>query len=401
MTTRPTVVRQSELLNQLVIDRSSMEELGRVEVLWMYPQAHRVLGFVCRSGFLGGKKTAFKLPQIAAIGESSILTNGAAEETDASKVRQLESLLQAEIWSDTGDRIGKITDFLFNPKTGAITQYLFVSSGWSGIMGELYQLTPPQIRSFGNKRVLVPAAIAQKLELYREGITQKITKVTAGLQEEATEELESLTQQVEAVTEQTRERLQDLTEQARERSQSLTDRAKTRVQQFNDRFKERLEHAKETSQVLVEQVKERSQLLSEQVEEGIQTLTVQAKEILDPTDAAPVEYSDDDWDFLDDDDFGSDDAKESRSPADDASSALGKTAPGIAVEPIRFNDFVAQIDSPAPEDNFALGEPMGEVQLENMDGQSPVGDDRAIGSDESPSPTDKDDSADEDDDPWI
>jgi uncharacterized protein YrrD len=308
MTARPTVVRHSELLNQLVLDRNTMTELGHVEVLWMYPQAHRVLGFVCRSGFLGAKKTAFKLAQVEAIGSKSILVHSAPEETDAGKVRQLESMIHSEVWSDAGDKLGKITDFRFNPQTGAIAQYLFVSSGWSGLIGELYQLTPAQIQSFGSQRVLVTAAIAQSLEQYRGGIPQQLTKVKERLTEEATQELRSLTKQAEAVTEQTKERIQDLAEQAKERAQLLSERAKAKAQALNEQLKEGVERSKERSQALAEQMKERSQNLSDQVEEGIQTLTVQAREMLDPVDELhhrPVSTQTipDFLDDLDEDDF--------------------------------------------------------------------------------------------------
>lgn len=56
MATQPEVVKQSDLLNQLVLDRNTMEELGHVDVVWMHPPVHRVLGFICKSGFLGTKR---------------------------------------------------------------------------------------------------------------------------------------------------------------------------------------------------------------------------------------------------------------------------------------------------------------------------------------------------------
>jgi uncharacterized protein YrrD len=268
MTTRSAVVQQSELINQLVLDRNTMEELGRVEVLWMYPQQHQVLGIVCKTGFLGTQKLAFRLAQLDAIGANGILTTATPEATDAGKVKQLQSLLHHEIWSDTGNKIGNITDYLFNTQTGTITQYLFVSNGWSGVIGEVYQLSPSQILSLGRKRVLVTEAVAQTLQIYRPGIQQTLTK------------------RAEAVTEQAKGQLQTLTEQARERTRSLSQQAKNRMQSFNDQLKENTqtlaERTRERSQNLAEQVREQTQILGEQVEEGIQTLTVHAREILDP-----------------------------------------------------------------------------------------------------------------------
>jgi uncharacterized protein YrrD len=64
MASRPTVVQQSELMQALVLDRNTTEDLGRVEMLWMHPQSHRVLGCICKTGFLKARKLAFNLPQI-------------------------------------------------------------------------------------------------------------------------------------------------------------------------------------------------------------------------------------------------------------------------------------------------------------------------------------------------
>ncbi|WP_146141135.1 PRC-barrel domain-containing protein [Stenomitos frigidus] len=305
MTTLPDVIRQSDLLNQLVLDRATMEELGRVEVVWMYPVTHRVLGFVCKTGAFGAQKAAFKLSQISTLGSNGILTHNQPEATDATKVRQLESLLNCEVWSDTGNKIGKIIDYCFNLKTGAITHYLLASSGWAGIAGDLYQLPPAQVLSIGRKRVLVTDASAQTLAVYQSGIKQTLAKATSVLKEDygqATEELRSLSKQAQAATEQAKGRLQSLRGQLKERARSLSQQAQETIQSINDQLQEEAqtlaEQARENSQVLAERMRERTQtfgeqfgdgiqILSEQVEDGIQTLTVQAKEILEPTADAP------------------------------------------------------------------------------------------------------------------
>ncbi len=274
MTIRAEVIRQSELLNQLVIDRNTMEELGRVEVLWMYPQTHRVMGFICKSGFLGAKKLAFKLTQLEARGVNGILTHAQPEETDLGKVRQLVSLINHEVWSDTGNKVGFITDYLFNLQTGAITQYLFVSSGWAGITGKVYQLPQTKILSFGVKRVLVSEAAVITLALYREGIEQKLTKAGDFLKKEATQEWRSLAQQTQSATQQAKSRINNLAEQAKERAQSLSNQTSEKVQTLSEQLQEQtqtwLEQAKEKSQDLVEQVKEH-QPLGKQVKETSNT----------------------------------------------------------------------------------------------------------------------------------
>jgi uncharacterized protein YrrD len=287
MTTQPEVVKQSDLLNQLVLDRNTLEELGRVEVLWMYPVKHRVLGFICKSGFLGSKKAAFKLVQLDAIGANGILTHSPPEETNAESVRKLESPIHWEVWGDAGNRIGKVIDYVFNLQTGEIKHYLMVSSGWGAIAGH-YQLPPSQILSLGSKRVLVAESVISTLALDQEGIPQKLVTAKEILEEDYEQVrrgMRSLTRQAQMQAERARGQFHDLTEHTKERAQSLSNQAKEKIQTFGEQLREKsqtlAQQAKEQGKILVEQVQERTHQFSEQVEEGIETLTVQAEEIFD------------------------------------------------------------------------------------------------------------------------
>jgi len=289
MATQSDIVKQSDLLNQLVLDRNTMEELGRIELLWMYPQAHRVLGFICKSGFLGSQKMAFKLAQIDALGGNGILTHSQAEETDAERVRQLESLIQSQVWTDGGVRVGKITDCLFHLRTGQISDYLLVTDGLVGITSDIYRLPPNKILSFGRKRVLIGEGVIQGLSLYREGVGHRLLKVSESVKQDATQELRSLTQKAETVAQQARNQFQSLTGQVKDRVQSLAHQAQESWQSWNEQVREStqdlVERARESSHILTEQLTEQlkdgTTNLGKQVEEGIQTLTVKAEEILD------------------------------------------------------------------------------------------------------------------------
>jgi uncharacterized protein YrrD len=220
------IVKQSDLLHQLILDRHTMAELGQVEVLWMYPKVHRVLGFISKSGWLGSQKAAFNLDQLHTVGAKSILVNSQPLETDAEKVRQLESLVNCEVWTEAGNQIGKIIDYLFHLRTGEIPAYLFVSNGWGGITGTVYKLPPDQILNIGHRRVLVAASAVSALEIYRAGIQAKITKATELIKEEKTQVaagLRSLLQQAKTATEIAKERAQILAEQAKEKAQTLNE----------------------------------------------------------------------------------------------------------------------------------------------------------------------------------
>lgn len=267
MSALPETIRQSEWLGQLVIDRSTMEELGTVELLWMYPPAHRVLGFICKTGFLGGKKLAFNLAQVKTMGSNGILVSSKPQETDGERVRQLESPIDCELWNDAGSKIGKVVDYQFNPSTGIISEYLFVSNGFGGITGTVYRLPPSKIISIGRRRVLVPAS--QQFAVYREGLDQKITKAGSWLKQDyqqVTQELQNLTQQAQQATTQAKSRLQSLREQAQERARLLAEQARERAELLNEQLRD-------TTQIFTQQARERSQDWVERVKEKTEHFT--------------------------------------------------------------------------------------------------------------------------------
>jgi uncharacterized protein YrrD len=154
-------VRQSHLLDQLVLDRIALDECGRIEVMWSYPKVHRVLGFICKAGRFDRTKLAFNLDQIEKIGENGVLVNSAPVETDRDRVQQLETLIGCEVWSDEGKRVGRINDYVFQLSSGNIRYYLVGSSGLQALAGKLYSLYPSQILGYGRGRVMVSAGLCR------------------------------------------------------------------------------------------------------------------------------------------------------------------------------------------------------------------------------------------------
>ena len=300
MTAQSTVVRHNDLLNRLVLNRNTMEELGQVDVLWMHPEAHRILGFVCQSGFLGTRKVAFNLAQIETLGTDSILVRSSPVETDAGRVGQLESLIHCEVWSDAGEKIGKISDCLFHLQTGTIREYLFFSNGWNGLVGGVYCLPPKKIISFGSKRVLVAAAAVKTFQMYRGGIQQKLSEAGEffkGNYTEVAQEVRTMADRAEDFTEQAKDRWFKLTEQAKKQARVLAKQVKEQAQVLNKHLREETqtlsEQARNKGQDFAEQVKEHTQSLGEQVHDSTQpwvkqvrdsaqSLAEQMQETLDP-----------------------------------------------------------------------------------------------------------------------
>jgi uncharacterized protein YrrD len=235
-------VRQSQLLDQIVLDRATMDECGRIEVMWCYPKVHRVLGFICKSGSFDRTKKAFNLDQLDKIGENGVLVNSEPVETDRDRVRQLESLIGCEVWTDEGKRLGRINDYVFQLGSGNIRYYLLASSGLQGLTGKLYSLYPSQILGYGRGRVMVSAGIVPGLELYQVGLDQKLEQKFTGLEERLERRLkrvadrinEGLAEDAPPVGQELKGRALSLFDRARSVTLEVSDRVKVRAQEFLD-----------------------------------------------------------------------------------------------------------------------------------------------------------------------
>lgn len=274
----PIIIRHSELLNRLVLERDTGQEVGRVERLWMYPQAHRVMGVVCRSGRFGGKRFVYKLPQLDGIEPAGLWVNGPPTQATGEQIRRLESLMEHEIWVDGGggrspaptDRLGLIIDCLFNRKTGAITQYLFVDNPLRRLVSDPITLAPTEIKGFGNRRVVVDER--SRLKHNRPSLKESLSN----LRDQAREEYGQVTQEMRLAQQQATERAERLRRQAAEQAEALreqaTEQAQTWQQQLTNRAQTWSQKLGEQAQTLGGQAQELSQELSKDWREQTQEL---------------------------------------------------------------------------------------------------------------------------------
>jgi uncharacterized protein YrrD len=270
-----TTLRHSELVHRLVLDRITLEEFGRVEVVWMDPQSDQVMGFVSKSSRFTKKRFAFKLSQLLTIGAEGIVVNSLPVETDTDHVGVLETLIGHELWSDAGDRLGYITDCLFHLETGEITHYLFRSQGWHGFMDSIYKLPTRGIVQMGKKRVLFAQQAVPYITTYQEGLEQKVVQVA--------EDLQSLTETAQSAT-------QRVGKQVRAIAQQATQKAKSIREEFPP------QEALKTGQSWLEQLQERAQSVGKELREELSPLAQQVKDSIQPSPKSPRSKPIQKWD---------------------------------------------------------------------------------------------------------
>ncbi|MEM1167602.1 MAG: PRC-barrel domain-containing protein [Cyanobacteria bacterium P01_H01_bin.35] len=269
----PEVIKHSQLLKRLVLDRETVEDQGCIEELCLDPQSHQVIGFICKSGLFGKEKKYFAWKQIETIGADATLVNGKPQPDNLEKHNNIVNIIGNEVWTDTGEKVGFIVEYILNIKTGAIANYFFKSNGWRGVLDSIYLLPPEAVSSAGNKRVIVVNSAFENPQCYSGGVTEKIgllqnflqadlvktrehidiarsetKKLALGFQQRAKVVRKQAQEKAQVVTEQAKQKVEDFQTKSREKknrkTQTNTDEFATKIQQVTKVAKEKIDGVK-------------------------------------------------------------------------------------------------------------------------------------------------------------
>jgi len=119
----PKEILLSELLNYNVRGNRALN-YGNGENVWMHPPVHRILGWYSRPSNFDLKRNVWRLNQISQIIDNEIYTKGNPAISDLATLNRFPTLIEANLISLKGLKIGVIADFLFEIKTGKILYYL-------------------------------------------------------------------------------------------------------------------------------------------------------------------------------------------------------------------------------------------------------------------------------------
>jgi len=120
----PKEILLSELLNYLVKGGNTTLNYGNGENVWMHPPVHRILGWYSRPSNFDLKRNVWRLNQISQIIDNEIYVKGDPAISDLATLNRFPTLIEANLISINGSKIGIIADFLFEVKTGQIKYYL-------------------------------------------------------------------------------------------------------------------------------------------------------------------------------------------------------------------------------------------------------------------------------------
>ena len=113
----------SDLLKHNVRCENGIDH-GPVIMPWMHPPAHRILGWVSRPSNLRLEREVWRLDQLKGINQHEVYVQGFCSLSDQQTLDRFPTLINANIFNRSGQQLGLIADFVFEPKKGNIQYYL-------------------------------------------------------------------------------------------------------------------------------------------------------------------------------------------------------------------------------------------------------------------------------------
>ena len=113
----------SDLLKHNVRCESGIDH-GPVISPWMHPPVHRILGLITRPSNLRLEREVWRLDQLKGINQQEVYVKGPCSVSDEQTLDRFPTLMNANVFNRSGQKIGLIADFLFEPNKGNIQYYL-------------------------------------------------------------------------------------------------------------------------------------------------------------------------------------------------------------------------------------------------------------------------------------
>ncbi len=91
---------------------------------WMHPPVHRLLGWVSKPSNINLSREVWSLNQLRGLSNSEVFVKGNPSISDSATLDRLPTLIDSNVISNSGEKLGSIADLVFIPSTGQILNYL-------------------------------------------------------------------------------------------------------------------------------------------------------------------------------------------------------------------------------------------------------------------------------------
>ncbi|WP_269623925.1 PRC-barrel domain-containing protein [Prochlorococcus marinus] len=119
----PTKLLLSDLLKHNVRCDKGIDH-GPVVNPWMHPPVHRILGLISRPSNMRLERHVWRLDQVKGLNQQEVFLKGAYSISDDQTLERFPTLINANVFNRSGQKLGLIADCFFELKNGKIQYYL-------------------------------------------------------------------------------------------------------------------------------------------------------------------------------------------------------------------------------------------------------------------------------------
>jgi sporulation protein YlmC with PRC-barrel domain len=178
-----TIRQRASVLGLQVISKATGVRLGIVTQIWLDVDQRRAMGLSVAERFIPGTPIGIgdtfymSLDRIALLGPDAILVNDESVLEDILVTERYTNLIGNEVVTESGELLGKVRDFKFEPETGDLKYLILAAVGNPTIPSSListYELDVNEIIAVGRDRIIVTEGMEDRLVQLTKGILERI-----------------------------------------------------------------------------------------------------------------------------------------------------------------------------------------------------------------------------------
>jgi sporulation protein YlmC with PRC-barrel domain len=175
--------QRAAVLGLQVFSKRSAVRLGIVTQIWLDVDQRRVVGMTVAERFVPGTPSGIgdtffmSLDNIDLLGPDAILVDDESILEDILITERYTSLINNEVVTESGELLGKVRDFKFEPETGSL-QFLIVASIGNPIIPasliSTYELDVNEIIAVGRDRIIVTEGMEDRMTQLSKGLLERL-----------------------------------------------------------------------------------------------------------------------------------------------------------------------------------------------------------------------------------
>jgi sporulation protein YlmC with PRC-barrel domain len=178
-----TIRQRASILGVQIISKATATRLGIVTQIWLDVDQRKVMGLSIAEKFIPGTPIGIgdtfymSLDRISLFGPDAILVDDESVLEDILVTEKYTNLIGNEVVTESGELLGKVRDFKFDPDTGDLVYLILASLGSPLIPSAVistYELDVNEIIAVGRDRIIVTEGMEDRMTQLSKGLLERL-----------------------------------------------------------------------------------------------------------------------------------------------------------------------------------------------------------------------------------